>query len=76
MNLGLRPLSRINYKILKLSRDSSASAGNGIIDSLQTLYEGSGGSYQAYVGFGKSFKNLSIGFNTGYLTSVLSMMHS
>jgi hypothetical protein len=33
---------------------------------MQTLYEGSGGSYQAYVGLGKSFRNLSVGFNTGY----------
>jgi hypothetical protein len=66
MTLGLRPVSRINYKIVKLDSEHSASPGNGRIDSLQTMYEGSGGSYQAYVGFGKSFKNFSIGFNTGY----------
>ena len=65
MNLGLRPVTRINYKIETLGREKSSSTG-AAIDSLQTTNEGSGGSYQAYVGFGKSFKNLSLGFNTGY----------
>jgi len=37
-----------------------------MIDSVFTLNEGTGGSYQAYVGMAKGFKNLSIGFNTGY----------
>jgi hypothetical protein len=65
MNLGLRPVTRINYKIDRRTREKSGNTGNPI-DSMQTLYEGSGGSYQAYIGFGKSFKNLSVGFNTGY----------
>jgi hypothetical protein len=65
MNIGLRPVTRINYKIDTRSRDKSASTG-ALIDSLQTINEGSGGSYQAYIGLGKSFRNLSIGFNTGY----------
>ena len=65
MNLGLRPVTRINYKIDTRTRVKGANTGNPI-GSMQTLYEGSGGSYQAYVGFGKSFKNISIGFNTGY----------
>jgi hypothetical protein len=64
MTLGLRPVTRINYKIISATRYKTP--GGDQIDSLQTLYEGSGGSYQAYVGFGKSFKNFSIGFNTGY----------
>ena len=65
MNLGLRPVTRINYKIESFKREVSSSTGE-MIDSLQTINEGSGGSYQAYVGLGKSFKNLSLGFNTGY----------
>lgn len=59
MDIGLRPVTRINYKIAQSQRVAG-------VDSLSTLYEGSGGSYQVYAGIGKSFKNLSIGFNTGY----------
>lgn len=55
---GLKPLSRINYSVSNLSRMAG--------DSLHTLYEGSGGLNQAFVGIGKKWKNLSIGFNTGY----------
>ena len=54
---GLKPLSRINYSVSNLSRMAG--------DSLHTLYEGSGGLNQAFVGIGKKWKNLSIGFNTG-----------
>jgi hypothetical protein len=59
MNIGLRPITRINYKIQQNGRVQN-------IDSLSTLYEGSGGTYQVYVGLGKAFGNLSVGFNTGY----------
>src|SRR5688572_26384237 len=58
MAVGLRPISRINYKIQQNQRNS--------VDSIANLYEGNGGSYQVYLGLGKSFKNLSIGVNTGY----------
>lgn len=60
MVFGLRPVTRINYKIQQDQRITG-------IDSITSLYEGMGGSYQVYTGFGKSFKNLSVGFNTGYL---------
>ena len=60
MNIGLRPITRINYKIQQNQRVDG-------IDSISTLYEGSGGTYQVYVGLGKAFGNLSVGFNTGYL---------
>ncbi len=60
VNLGLRPVSKINYKIENLSRNSN-------IDSLATLYEGSGGLNEASVGTGVQIKNFSIGFNAGYL---------
>lgn len=59
MTLGLRPISRINYKIQQNQRIQP-------IDSISSLYEGQGGSQQVFVGLGKSFKNLSVGFNTGY----------
>ena len=60
MNLGLRPLSKIDYKIEKDSRISN-------IDSLTTLYEGSGGANEAFIGTGIKIKDLSFGFNAGYL---------
>ncbi len=57
---GLRPISRISYKIEKNSRIPG-------VDSLNTLYEGSGGVNQAYIGVGLRIKNFSIGFNAGYM---------
>lgn len=60
VNFGLRPVSKINYKIEKDSRITN-------IDSLATLYEGSGGLNNAFVGTGVQIKNFSFGFNMGYL---------
>ncbi len=68
VNFGLKPISRISYKILKSERLTG-------IDSLNTLYEGTGGLNQVNIGTGIrikiSEKNLlkqflSLGFNTGY----------
>jgi hypothetical protein len=59
-NLGLRPVSKISYKIEKDSRLSN-------IDSLATLYEGSGGLNEAFAGTGFRIKNFSIGLNAGYM---------
>ncbi|CAN5863963.1 outer membrane protein transport protein [soil metagenome] len=58
-SFGLRPISRINYKIEKNERLSG-------IDSLNTMYEGSGGLNQVNIGTGLKIKNFSIGLNTGY----------
>lgn len=58
MAFGLKPISKINYKI----QNSSLS-----IDSSSTTYEGSGGVNEAFLGTGIRFHNFSIGFNTGYL---------
>jgi len=58
-NIGLRPLSKINYKIENLNRLPG-------IDSLSTIYEGTGGLNQAYIGTGVRFKKLSFGVNIGY----------
>ncbi len=54
---GLKPLSRINYSIEELSKIS--------VDSVQRLYQGNGGLNQVFIGLGKKWKSLSLGFNTG-----------
>ena len=59
MSFGLKPVSKINYKIEKNERTG--------IDSLNTLYEGSGGTNQAFFGTGLRYKNFSIGINAGYM---------
>ncbi|MEO6730494.1 MAG: hypothetical protein ABIN01_04710 [Ferruginibacter sp.] len=60
MNLGLRPVSRINYKIVKQERLQG-------VDSLATVYEGTGGLNQAHLGTAFSIKGFSIGVNGGYM---------
>jgi len=57
---GLRPTTRINYKIERNERLPG-------IDSLNTVYEGSGGLNQAYLGTALKIKNFSIGVNAGYI---------
>lgn len=61
---GLKPYSRINYKILKSERLLFPVNGS---DSLATLFEGTGGTSQAYTGVGLRIKNFSVGANFGYL---------
>lgn len=56
---GLKPITRISYK-------TSATNFNGT-DSITSVYEGSGGLNEAYVGMALKLKNFSIGFNSGYL---------
>ncbi len=58
MVAGLKPVSRINYSIQSVGRGP---------DSMQTLYQGSGGLNQAFVGLGKRWGAFSIGVNGGYL---------
>ncbi len=60
MDLGLRPVSRINYKIANLERRSD------LHDSLATIYEGSGGVSEAMFGLGLRIKKFNIGANSGY----------
>ena len=59
MNIGLRPISRINYDISIRTRTS--------IDSIRYGYVGNGGSYQAFTGMGFGTKNFTVGFNVGYM---------
>lgn len=58
VSFGLRPVTRINYKINTNERTA--------VDSLSTLYEGSGGISQANISTGIKFKNFSLGLSTGY----------
>jgi hypothetical protein len=59
MAMGLRPLTRINYKLESASRVAG-------IDSINTLYEGSGGVSQANISTGIKIKNFSFGISSGY----------
>ncbi|HTL10102.1 MAG TPA: hypothetical protein VL307_17630 [Chitinophagaceae bacterium] len=65
LNFGLRPLSRINYKIQQTERHAYPDP---LIpaDSIASIFEGTGGTYEAFAGIGKAFKNFSIGVNAGY----------
>ena len=58
-SFGLKPVSKINYKIAKVERVAG-------VDSLGTIYEGSGGLNEVNTGAGIRFKKLSLGFNAGY----------
>jgi len=66
LSFGLRPISRISYKIFKteLLHDPLSSAP---IDTAVTRYEGEGGSYIGSIGTGFKIKNFSIGANVGWL---------
>ena len=59
ITFGLKPISKINYKILSPSPNA--------IDSAATLFEGNGGVNEAFFGTGIRIKNFSFGINTGYL---------
>ncbi len=59
LTLGLRPVTRINYKLQTIGRIPA--------DSVSYLYEGSGGVNQALIGTAVRLKNFSFGINTGLL---------
>ncbi|MBN8832881.1 MAG: hypothetical protein J0H76_00750 [Sphingobacteriales bacterium] len=59
LSFGLRPLTRINYKVEDNKRLTN-------IDSVNLLYEGNGGISQANVSTGIRIKNFSFGLSTGY----------
>ncbi|MBC7933879.1 MAG: hypothetical protein H7Y86_00775 [Rhizobacter sp.] len=59
VSFGLRPVTRINYKIEKNERLPN-------LDSLRTLFEGTGGITQANISTGIKLKNFSFGASTGY----------
>ncbi|MEO8415078.1 MAG: hypothetical protein ABI472_15530 [Ginsengibacter sp.] len=59
VTFGLRPISRINYKISRVGMISN--------DTTTTVYEGNGGVNEAFFGTAIRIKNFSIGINSGYL---------
>lgn len=59
MNIGMRPLTRINYELQQVTRLPG-------IDSALTSFSGQGGSYQAYIGTGIGSKHFTVGVNAGY----------
>src|SRR5664279_356581 len=59
VTFGLRPISRINYKISSVGMISN--------DTTTTVYEGNGGVNEAFFGTAIRIKNFSIGINSGYL---------
>lgn len=77
MAFGLRPISRISYKIIRNERLKDPNTGLPI-DSSMTRFEGDGGTYLASLGTGFSIfrkeranktmeEKLSVGINAGYL---------
>jgi hypothetical protein len=76
VSFGIRPVSRISYKIFRSERLYDPLTGLPI-DSALTRFEGDGGSYLASFGTGialfqridknKMEEKLSVGFNAGYL---------
>jgi GDPmannose 4,6-dehydratase len=59
MAFGLRPLSQINYSVNEISYLKATG------DSILNNYKGDGGLNQLFFGVGKTWKNISFGFNTG-----------
>ena len=66
LSFGLRPVSRINYKINRAEELFDPITGK-FIDSALTRFEGNGGAYLPTIGTGYAFGNLSIGASIGYL---------
>lgn len=75
LSFGLRPISRISYKMFRAERLIDSRTGLPI-DSAITRFEGNGGSYLASIGTGFSVfrkekhdmeEKLSVGINGGYL---------
>lgn len=66
ISFGLRPLTRIGYKINRNERLGDPVSGLPI-DSAVTQFSGDGGSYLPSIGTGFGFGNFSVGVNAGYL---------
>ncbi len=60
---GLRPMTRINYKVLRNERLITGT----INDSISTVFEGSGGAQQVFAGTGFRIGKFTAGINAGYL---------
>lgn len=64
LSFGIRPLTRIGYLV---NTDSSITDIFGNKLAISSQHRGSGGSYLPTIGTGFAIKNLSVGFNIGYL---------
>ena len=64
MAFGIRPLSRVGYRINAID-SLKDSFGNTI--TINSQHRGSGGAYLPTIGTGFAIKNFSAGFNFGYL---------
>lgn len=60
---GLRPVTRIRYKIIK-TEELPLTTG---AETVSTLYEGNGGTQQFYTGTGFRFGKFNVGVNLGYI---------
>lgn len=60
MNIGFKPVTRINYDVVSNQRLSG-------IDSVSYRYSGNGGSYQAFLGVAGGGRNFTFGVNAGYM---------
>jgi hypothetical protein len=67
LSFGLRPITRISYKMNQGGKVLDAVTGLPTGDSALTLSQGDGGAYLATIGTGVRIKNLSIGANIGYM---------
>jgi hypothetical protein len=56
---GLQPLTSIHYSVNELAQINAK-------DTLLNNYKGDGGLNQVFIGVGKAWKYMSLGFNTGY----------
>ena len=68
LSFGLRPVTRISYKITQGGHVIDAVTGLPTPDTTKTLNEGDGGAYLGSMGTGfRIGKNLSLGVNVGYM---------
>jgi hypothetical protein len=66
LSFGLRPISRMNYKINRVETLTDPVTGKSI-DTAATIFSGNGGSFLPTIGTGFAFGNFSLGGNIGYL---------
>ena len=65
-SFGLRPVTRIGYKMVRRENLFDPETGF-LIDSSLTEFSGDGGTFLPSIGTGFAIKNFSIGANVGYL---------
>ena len=66
ISFGLRPITRIGYKMERRENLFDPETGS-LIDSALTEFTGEGGAFLPSIGTGVAIKNFSIGVNVGYL---------